>query len=400
MSSSRDEKISLPTAVIIGVNSMIGAGIFGTISLFGSKIGPAGIISFIIAFFAIWFIAQAFARVAYLYPQEGSFYNYTKQWGGHKLGLAAAGAYLFGLLTAMSLLCKIMCTFFLHEYIPSISPTILGLGTIALLAGLNMAGAVLSQIGQYILIGMTLYPVIAITLLCLTNINTANLTPFMPYGITSVISGIKAAVFGLFGFEGVASLFNIMHHPEKSVPAALRISISIVGFIYFIFISSILLGIPQSTFHMFESFPEVLAYAFPEHPWIVSSIDIAIIFSIMGTIHAVIWACSELLFSYLKVIKIPALSKAITQGRINKKTSVCLASLIMITVFLTVEKMDIFFSLTNVCVLFAFITSIISLLFIKQEWKSGKNYVTLIGLLSACAIFGIALQNLVFTILA
>lgn len=395
MVSSSREKIGLWTAVIIGINTMIGAGIFGTTSLLGSKIGPAGIIAYLFAFVSVWFISQSFARVAYLFPQEGSFYTYTKQWGGHILGLAAAGAYICGLLVAMGLL-NTIASQYLHNLIPSISITHWGLISLAILTALNLAGAVLSKIGQYILITLTLYPLCITTLLCLTNINMANLTPFMPYGFGSVIAGTKVAMFGLFGFESIASLFNIMETPERSVPKALRLSMLLVGIIYLLFIGSILLGIPQAVFHDYPNvtIPQALMIVFPNYTYLAQSVGISIIFSIMGTIHAVIWAASEFLLSYLKFIQYRPLQKMIAQNHITKKTTVLLASAIILIVFLSIENLSVFFSITNVCLLFAFIASITSLLFIQKEWKSGQNYITVLGLISALIIFAIALQTL------
>lgn len=401
MASLSRDKIGLWTAVIIGMNTIIGAGIFSTTSLLGSKIGPAGILAFAIAFVAVWFIAQSFARVAYLYPQEGSFYNYAKQWGGHTIGLASGGAYIFGLLTAMGLL-NSLASSYLHNLIPSISALHWAIISVGTLAALNLVGVVMSQIGQYVLIGLTIYPLLATTLLCLTKLDPSNLHPFMPYGIESVITGVKAAIFGFFGFESIASLFNIVEKPEQTVPKALRISMILVGIIYLIFIGSILLGIPQEIFHNHANItiPQALAIMFPDQLYIVQSIGICIIFAILGTIHAVIWASSEFLFSYIKNIQCSPVKTLLRKNLITKKTTVLLASAIILTCCLTIRNIDVFFSLTDVCLLFAFITSIMSLLFIRQEWKSGQNYITVIGLICAISIFVIALQTLIIKLMA
>ena len=195
MASSAHEKIGLWTAVIIGMNSVIGAGIFSTTSLLGSKIGPAGILTYIFAFLSVWFIAQSFARVAYLYPQEGSFYTYAKQWAGHSFGLFTAGIYIAGVLTAMGLLNTILSLYIYNAW-PLFSPLTWGLITITTLTALNLVGMVLSKIGQYILIALTLYPLVVTTALCMANFDIANLTPFMPNGFGSVLQGTKVAVFG------------------------------------------------------------------------------------------------------------------------------------------------------------------------------------------------------------
>src|ERR1700722_6445072 len=98
------QKIGVATATIIGMNAMIGSGIFTAPATMASYVGPAGIIAYLIVIISVWFIAQSLARLAQLYPEEGSFYVYTKQWGGHIMGLIATTAYLIGLIIAMGLL--------------------------------------------------------------------------------------------------------------------------------------------------------------------------------------------------------------------------------------------------------------------------------------------------------
>lgn len=395
MSQAISEKIDLRTAVIIGINTIVGAGIFSTTSLLGSKIGPAGIVTFLLACIAVWFIAQSFARVAYLYPQEGSIYNYSKQWAGHKFAIFTAFSYIMGILTAMGLLVKIASQY-LHDLVPTFGATAWSLIIISILLMLNIAGAKLSKIGQYILIVATMYPLVITTLLCALNIDFANLTPFMPGGFSSVISGTKVAIFGFFGFEGIASLFRIMENPQESVPKALRITLVCVSVIYLIFIGSILLGIPQEIFinNPNISIPQALMIIYPHHSYLVQSIGISIIFSIIATVHAVIWTGSEFLLSITKSIKNRSIQNLLTNNFINQKSMVILSCSIITLACILVKNLSLFFSLADIFLLFAYISSITTLLFIKQEWKSGQNYMTLVGLICAGTIFGIALQTL------
>lgn len=395
MSQAIHEKIDLKTAVVIGINTIVGAGIFSTTSLLGSKIGPAGIITFLIACIAVWFIAQSFARVAYLYPQEGSIYNYTKQWAGHKFATFTAFSYITGMLIAMGLLVKIASQY-LHALIPTLSASSWSIITIITLLALNIAGAKLSKIGQYILIFATMYPLVITTIMCALNIDLANLTPFMPGGFSSVISGTKVAIFGFFGFEGIASLFRIMENPQESVPKALRITLICVSIIYLFFIGSILLGIPQEIFNHNAniSIPEALLIIYPNHTYLIQSIGISIIFSILATVHAVIWTGSEFLFSIIKTIKNRTIQSLTKKEFLNQKTMVLISCTIISLACILVKNLSLFFSLADIFLLFAYICSIFALLFIKEEWKSGQNYMTLIGLISAITIFSIAFKTL------
>ena len=200
MSSSSQSKISLAVATIVGMNAMIGAGIFAVPAALASNVGPAGILTFAFVIIAVWLMGSSMARVAQLYPQEGSFYTYAKQWGGHAMGLIAAGSYMIGLLIAMGLLAQVAGSY-LHGYFPVFSSFGWGMIVLALLSFLNMLGVVLSEVGQLILICTTVFPLIATSLLCLTKADFSNLQPFMPYGLTNIFAATKAVIFGFFGFE-------------------------------------------------------------------------------------------------------------------------------------------------------------------------------------------------------
>jgi len=396
MSTENSQKIGLATATIVGMNAMIGAGIFSITSSLASGVGPASILSYIFVFFAVWFIAQSFARAAYLWPQEGSFYAYASQWGGHKLGLAAAGAYLFGFLIAMALLCKVAGSN-LHAVFPSISAENLGLIMLGSLVILNVMGMTLSRIGQYILIIFTVFSLVATTTLCLTKINLANLTPFMPYGAWSIVQGTRVAIFSLFGFECITSLFNIVENPGKNVPKALQYSLFLVGIIYLFFISSIILSVPLAIFTSQENvtIPQALAYLFPDNTFILDLITFSILSAIIGTVHSMIWSGSELMLSYFKKLKSDTIKNLIAQEIITQKTTVLLCGFIMFVSFILISNLDLFFTLTNLGLIFAFITAMIALLFEPTEWKSGQNIKTILGLITALMIFVISLQKLV-----
>src|SRR5690606_30021801 len=111
------KKIGVVTATIVCMNAMIGAGIFSVPVALQSEVGPAGLITYLFVILAVWCIALSLARVAALYPQEGSFYTYARQWGGNKIGAAAACSYLIGLVIAMGLLAQIAASY-LQTFIP------------------------------------------------------------------------------------------------------------------------------------------------------------------------------------------------------------------------------------------------------------------------------------------
>jgi len=378
-------KIGVSTATITGMNAMIGSGIFTAPAAIGMYVGPAGIVAYLFVIIAVWLIAQSLARVAARFPEEGSFYTYAKQWGGHVVGSIAGASYFLGLLIAMGLLSQ-MAGAYLDAFFPAISTKTLGLSALISLTVLNMFGVVLSELGQQVLIVTTTFPLIITTAMCFSKADISNLTPFAPYGMRNILQATRAVVFGFFGFESASSLFSIVKDPQKNVPRALTYSISIVGVIYLLFVTSIIVSTPLSLFvDPRIPLPILLESIFPENPWILTAVHISILSAIIGTIHSMIWGSSALLVS---------LANQIWNVRMPQRLAVAMIGCGIFTTFMLLDNIDLFFSLTAILILIAFVLSMITLLTIPDEWKGGKNLITIGGLITAGIIFYFAVEGL------
>jgi len=403
MESSQVKKISVTTATIIGLNAMIGSGIFTAPAAMACNVGPAGIVAYIAVVLSVLFMALSLARLATLFPQEGSFYTYTSQWAGHIGGLIASACYMIGLVVAMGLLVKVSGNY-LHSLFPSVASMPLGIIVLTALVILNICGATLSQIGQYILIICTLFPLITITILCFFNANIANLTPFVPYGIGNVLKATRIVIFGFFGFECAPSLFSIVKDPQKNVPRAVIYSILVVGVIYTFFITSLILATPFTIFcDPTTPLSTTLMTIFPEKKWLLTAIHCSILSAIIGTVHSMIWSSSTLLLALANKIVIhrnkmrgstfSPLSRNVQQG------AVLLIGACITIPFFCVSHIDIFFNITAIGIIAAIILSLITLLTIKNEWYTGKNIITLLGICTALAIFYFAMEGIISSLL-
>lgn len=386
MATDNASKIGVITATIIGMNAMIGAGIFTAPAAIGSFVGPAGIIAYLFVIIAVWFTAQSLARVAALVPEEGSFYAYAKRWGGHIVGAIAAYSYLIGLLIAMGLLAQVAGDYLQHPFFPNISAQTLGLITLVSLVVLNLFGVVLSELGQQVLIVTTTFPLILTTLMCFSKADLSYLVPTDPITLRNILQATRIVIFGFFGFECAASLFAIVKDPQRNVPRALTYSIAIVGGLYLLFVTSIIVSTPLSLFtNPRIALPVVLTAIFPNSGWILTIIHISMLSAVLGTIHSMIWSSSALLSSLLKQINgitLPARASVLTVGFFISLS------------FFFLKNLDLFFSLTALFIILAYILSMITLLTIPSEWKGGKNIMAILGLITACIICYFAAEDL------
>lgn len=381
--STTKNSISLTVAVIIGINAMIGAGIFTIPAELMNSVGPAGLITMILVSCGVWFLAQSFAQLAQYNPQEGSLYTYAKAWGGRRAGEIATVLYLSGMIIAMGLLCKVSGSY-LHKLIPAISTEGYALAVLATVTLLTMFGVHISTAGQYIMICCTLFPIAAITFLCLTKISINNLIPFMPYGSFSIIQAARIVIFSFFGFECAGSLFKIMQDPEKNIGKAFVYSIGIVAFIYLLFTGSMIGAFGAK---LIQTHPtELLQTLYPKHSILIKLIDLSIISAIIGTIHAMLWSASYL-FHFLIQESSHAGNAWIAQPQKNA----LLLALFIALPLLMISSFGLFFNLTALVVVSAYVLCMVGLVITPAQ----RSKTSIIGLITGFIILFVALQGVI-----
>lgn len=393
MSAQNSTKIGLITATIVGMNAMIGAGIFAAPAALASYVGPAGILVYIGVVISVWCMALSLARLAELFPAEGAFYIYAKQWGGHYVGLLASALYLLGLVVAMGLLSQVAGGY-LTKFVPSLSGDLLGAIILAVLIVLNMCGVALSQLGQQILIATTLFPLLATTILCFLHADFNNLFPFAPHGLGNMLKATRIVIFSFFGFECAASLFNVVENPARNVPRALTYSIIIVGLVYTLFITSLILSTPLALFADPKTpLSDILDIRFAGHAWLIMLIHISILSAIIGTIHSMIWSSSALALSLAHIASSKARIFAQQMPQLSQRIAVLAIGVGILTTFFSIHNLGLFFDLTSIGIIASFMLSLITLLTLRSEWKNGRNIITIAGLCTAGAIFCFAVQG-------
>lgn len=272
-------------ATIVGMNAMIGAGIFIIPEQLQRTVGPAGLLSYLFVIAAIWCIAYSLSRVAAYYPQEGSFYTYISSWAGKNAGLIMSLVYCVGIIVATGLLTR-MTGIYLHRVFPQVEPLVLSSLVLLGLSVTIAAGTRMLRWGQIVLIVLTIAPLLIITFLCLTKARVDNLSPFMPFGFGAVLRATKIVIFGFFGFEAVTTLYGNVKNPEYTMPRAITYAIILVSMLYVLFVTSIFLGLPRTLFFEGKTLQDALFVTFPAYPLIITMVIWGIIVTIMGTIHA------------------------------------------------------------------------------------------------------------------
>lgn len=232
--------LSLLDVVSLGVNGVVGQGIFFIPALAVSKVGPAALLALVIGAIICLMISLCFAEVgsrfqgtggAYLYAREafGDFVGFEVGWMTCLVAMTAWAALANGLVT------KALAPLLSSQWQLELSPmmlTILPILLMSTLAFINLRGAKWGATLSTILSVLKLTPIALVIFLGLPQLNSEAFTPFAPQGWSTLGEATLMLLYAYVGFETLVVPAGEMDNPKRSVPLALIIVMSLVAMIY------------------------------------------------------------------------------------------------------------------------------------------------------------------------
>jgi len=263
---SQEGKLSLPAAILINVNIMIGAGIFINTVKLSSWAGALGCFMYPLIGILLLPLIISIAKLVNLYPEAG-FYGY----GAHAIhplvGFISSWSYFTGKLASVMLMIHVALSL-LHQMIPVLHPIpviVLDLCVLLLFVVLNMANVKTGSAIQVWFIALKIIPIFFTIFAGLTLFSWHNYA-FVNMNFAGIPSALPLVLYAATGFEASCSLSCQIRDAERNGPLAIYISYAImiaIAFTYqFVFygaLGSLLVGLTHYT----EMFPMLLGTLLP-----------------------------------------------------------------------------------------------------------------------------------------
>lgn len=244
--------------ILLGIGCVIGTGIFVITGVAAAQnAGPGIIISFIISGLACLFTALAYAELASMVPAAGTVYAYSYASIGeiaawitgwclileYSVGASVVAAgwsgYMAGILKSFGIdLPHTLSAIPAEGGLVNLPAVMIVLALTLLLVRGTRESALLNKV----LVAIKLLVVVIFILLALPFVNTANWTPFMPFGIFGVAQGAAIIFFAYTGFDAVATAAEECHNPRRDLPMGIIVSLLICMLLYII-VAAVLTGI-------------------------------------------------------------------------------------------------------------------------------------------------------------
>lgn len=243
--------LSTADATRIGIGAIVGGGIFVLAGTAYAYAGPAAILAFGLNGVLALLTAMSFAEMASAYPESGGAYNFAKRvlsvraafaagwvlWLAYivagvlyAMGFAAYGAELLAALINISGLGPAPSWVAGREtqLVLAIAPIIIY--TNALIQRPSGGGALATWGKVVALVALLIALGVALPLSPPTQ--RSSITPFMPGGISGLLSAMGFTFIALQGFDLIAAVAGEVKEPQKAIPKAMIRSLVIALVIY------------------------------------------------------------------------------------------------------------------------------------------------------------------------
>jgi APA family basic amino acid/polyamine antiporter len=230
-----ERRLGVRDAVIIGLGSMIGAGVFAVFGPAAKAAGTGLLIGLAVAALIAYCNATASAQLAAAYPVSGGTYIYGRERLGPWLGFIAGWGFVVGKTAS----CAAMALTFASYAVPGpwwVQRLVAVVGVLAL-AGLNYRGITKTAALTRVLVGVTLLAlaVLVVGITTAGHVSAGNLggwTSLGSGGIYGVLQSAGLLFFAFAGYARIATMGEEVRDPENTIPRAIPVALGLAVLVY------------------------------------------------------------------------------------------------------------------------------------------------------------------------
>ncbi|WP_020169876.1 APC family permease [Gordonia polyisoprenivorans] len=222
-------QLGVTDAVVIGLGSMIGAGIFAALAPAADAAGSGLLIGLAIAAVIAYCNATSSARLAARYPSSGGSYVYGRERLGPFWGYLAGWAFVVGKTASCAAMALTVGAYIWPQQTHAIA-----VAAVAALTAINYRGVHKSALLTRIIVVVVLAVLAAVVVAALTSsvTTTGHLTIGSDVSAHAVLQAAGLLFFAFAGYARIATLGEEVRDPARTIPRAIPIALAITLVVY------------------------------------------------------------------------------------------------------------------------------------------------------------------------
>ncbi|MCX5193241.1 APC family permease [Streptomyces sp. NBC_00249] len=222
-------RLGVSDAVMIGLGSMIGAGIFAAFAPAADAAGSGLLLALALAAIVAYCNATSSARLAACYPESGGTYVYGRERLGDFWGYLAGWAFVVGKTASCAAMALTVGFYAWPDQAHAVA-----VAAVVALTALNYSGVQKSALLTRVIVAVVLAVLAAVVTACLTS-DTADFAR-LDIGADMTVGGtLQAAGLLFFAFAGyarIATLGEEVRDPARTIPRAIPLALGITLVVY------------------------------------------------------------------------------------------------------------------------------------------------------------------------
>ena len=216
-------RLGLGDAVVIGLGSMIGAGVFAAFAPAARAAGTALLVGLAIAAVVAYCNATASAQLAAAYPRAGGTYLYGREVLGEWPGFLAGWGFVVGKTAS----CAAMAMTFAAYAVPDGWQRAVAVAVVVVLALVNCAGITRTAGLTRIIVTLVLLAIAVAVAACFGGGAAHGLDDWSsPHGAYGVLQSAGLLFFAFAGYARIATLGEEVRDPARVIPRAILVALA------------------------------------------------------------------------------------------------------------------------------------------------------------------------------
>ncbi|MBQ6640606.1 MAG: APC family permease [Saccharopolyspora sp.] len=222
-------RLGVGDAVVIGVGSMIGAGIVAALAPAASAAGSALLIGLAVAAVVAYCNAVSSARLAARYPQSGGTYVYGRERLGAFWGYLAGWSFVVGKTASCAAMALTVGAYAWPEHARAVA-----VGAVVALTAVNYRGVQKSALLTRVIVAVVLAVLAAVVVSASGSgsLHAERLAISSPVSVYGVLQAAGLLFFAFAGYARIATLGEEVRDPQRTIPRAIPIALAITLVVY------------------------------------------------------------------------------------------------------------------------------------------------------------------------
>jgi basic amino acid/polyamine antiporter, APA family len=297
-------RLDTADAVVIGLGSMIGAGVFSAFGPAARAAGAGLLIGLGVAAAIAYCNATASAQLAAVYPTSGGTYVYGRERLGPWWGFIAGWGFVIGKSASCAAMALTVASYAVPG--PQWAQRIIGVGAVVLLIALNYRGVTRTAMLARILLVCTMIALAAVVIaIAMAKPEPSQLIHWPTGTIYGVLQSAGLLFFAFAGYARVATMGEEVRDPARTIPAAITLALAIAVAIYFVVgVAALLAAGPDRLAH--AAAPLVEAVRAAGIPALVPVITVGAALASLGALLALIAGLGRTVLAMARHRDLPA----------------------------------------------------------------------------------------------